>query len=164
MNVLASEWLKIRSVRSSQILLGVSLCGILLGFGLASMAADMYDRAAPEQRPGARLAELEEVVLMLPQLCMGVLGVLAMTSEYASGLIRTSLTIVPKRWPIMAAKSAVVTAIGLITGFVVIFGSYFVCRATVGDRFSGVYQTPFADKLPLLIAFSLRCRCSPCSG
>jgi ABC-type transport system involved in multi-copper enzyme maturation permease subunit len=155
MSVLASEWLKIRSIRSSHLTVSVSLGGILLGLGLAWVAANMYDNAAPAQKPGARLAELEEVVLMVPQLCMGILGVLAMTSEYATGLIRTTLTVVPKRWPVMAGKSVVVGAIALFTGSVAIFGTYFACRSLIGDRFGGLYQMPFTDKLPLLIALTL---------
>ncbi|MET8001308.1 ABC transporter permease subunit [Nonomuraea glycinis] len=155
MSVLASEWLKIRSVRSSHLTVSISLGGILLGLGLAWMAVDMYDHATPAQKPGARLAELEEVVLMVPQLCMGVLGVLAMTSEYATGFIRTTLTAVPKRWPVMAGKSVVVGAIALFTGSAVIFATYFVCRALIGDRFGGLYQIPFTDKLPLLTALAL---------
>jgi len=119
------------------------------------MAAAMYDNAAPASRPGARLAELEEVVLIVPQLCLGILGALAMTSEYANGLIKTSFVLVPRRWPVMAAKATLVGTIGLVTGPAVVFGTYFTCRAVVGDRFSGLYQVPFTDKVPLLIAFSL---------
>jgi hypothetical protein len=155
MSVLASEWLKIRSVRSSHLIVGISLAGILLGLGLAWVTADMYDNAAPAQKPGARLAELEEVVLMVPQLCMGILGVLTMTSEYATGSIRTTLTVVPKRWPVMAGKSVVVSAIALFAGSAVIFGTYLVCRSLIGDRFGGIYQVPFTDKLPLLISLAL---------
>jgi ABC-type transport system involved in multi-copper enzyme maturation permease subunit len=92
---------------------------------------------------------------MVPQLCMGILGVLAMTSEYATGLIRTTLTVVPKRWPVMAGKSVVVSAIALFTGSVATFGTYFACRSLIGDRFGGLYQMPFTDKLPLLIALTL---------
>ncbi|WP_336204894.1 ABC transporter permease [Nonomuraea sp. LPB2021202275-12-8] len=155
MNALSSEWLKIRSVRSSYLIAGLSLCGILLGLGLAWMTADMYDRAAPAQKTGARLAALEEVVLIVPQLCMGIMGVLAMTSEYTTGLVRTTLAIVPKRWPVIAAKSAVIGVVSLLTGSLATFGTYFVCRSIIGDRFAGIYLVPFADKLPLLIAFSL---------
>lgn len=155
MSVLGSEWLKIRSIRSSHLTVSIGLGGILLGLGLAWVAADMYDNAAPAQKPGARLAELEEVVLMVPQLCMGILGVLAMTSEYATGFIRTTLTVVPKRWPVMVGKSVVVSVIALFTGSAVIFGTYFACRSLIGDRFGGLYQIPFTDKLPLLIALTL---------
>ena len=102
MSVLASEWLKVRTVRSSYLMLGLSLGGILLGVAVAWAAVGTYDSATPAQQAHAAIADLEEVVLMVPQLCMGVLGVLTITSEYTTGLIRTSLAIVPRRWPVLA--------------------------------------------------------------
>ncbi|MEU5860639.1 ABC transporter permease subunit [Nonomuraea sp. NPDC047529] len=155
MSVLASEWRKVRSVRSSYLIVGISIGTILLGLALASMAAGMYDNAPMEQRPSARIADLEEVLVIVPQLCMGVLGTLVITSEYTTGLIRTSLTIVPRRWPVLAAKSAVVGAMSLVIGPLAVFGTYFVSRWVLGDRFSGAYLTSFADRLPFLLVTSL---------
>ncbi|MGW2158637.1 ABC transporter permease subunit [Nonomuraea sp. NPDC001699] len=155
MSVLASEWRKVRSVRSSYLIVGISIGTILLGLALASMAAGMYDNAPMEQRPSARIADLEEVLVIVPQLCMGVLGTLVITSEYTTGLIRTSLTIVPRRWPVLAAKSAVVGAMSLLIGPLAVFGTYFVSRWVLGDRFSGAYLTSFADRLPFLLVTSL---------
>lgn len=155
MSVLASEWLKVRSVRSSYLMLGIALGTVLLGLALASMAAGMYDNAPPEQRPSARIADLEEVLVIVPQLCMGVLGALVITSEYTTGMIRTSLAVVPRRWPVLAAKGVVVGSLSLVIGPVAVFGTYAVSRWVLGDRFSGAYLTSFADKLPFLIVTSL---------
>ncbi|MEV4396129.1 ABC transporter permease subunit [Nonomuraea sp. NPDC049607] len=155
MSVLASEWRKVRSVRSSYLIVGISIGTILLGLALASMAAGMYDNAPMEQRPSARIADLEEVLVIVPQLCMGVLGTLVITSEYTTGLIRTSLTIVPRRWPVLAAKSAVVGTMSLVIAPLAVFGTYFVSRWVLGDRFSGAYLTSFADRLPFLLVTSL---------
>ncbi|TDC04995.1 ABC transporter permease [Nonomuraea longispora] len=153
--VLASEWIKLRSVRSTHLILVLGISAVLLGYALANMAAGMYDDAPPQQRLSARIADIEEVVAIVPQLCMGILGTLAITSEYATGMIRTSLTIVPRRWPMLVAKSAVVGALGLITGATAVFGTYAVTRWVLGDRFSGAYTAVFADRLPLLIAISV---------
>jgi hypothetical protein len=98
---------------------------------------------------------LEEVVVIVPQLCMGIFGVLVITSEYATGLIRTSLTVVPRRWPLLAAKAAIVAALSLVIGPVTVFGTYFVSRWVLGDRFSGAYLTSFGDRFPLLLATGL---------
>ncbi|MBF8194225.1 ABC transporter permease [Nonomuraea sp. K274] len=155
MSVLASEWLKVRSIRSTYLMLSLSLSAILLGLGLALMAAGMYDSAPPDQRPIARIADLEEVFVIVPQLCMGILGTLAMTSEYVTGLIRATFTIVPRRWPVLAAKATVVGALGLFVGPATVFGTYFVSRWVLGDRFSGAYSASFVDRLPLLTATSL---------
>ncbi|SDL90428.1 ABC transporter permease subunit [Nonomuraea jiangxiensis] len=155
MSVLAAEWLKVRSVRSTYLIVGLSLAAVLLGFAIATAAIDMYDSASPAQQAGARIADLEEVLAIVPQLCMGVLGVLTITSEYITGLIKTSLTVVPRRWPIIAAKSTIVATLGLIIGSTAVFGTYFVARWVLGDRFSGAYTGPLSDRLPLLVAISL---------
>jgi ABC-2 type transport system permease protein len=81
--------------------------------------------------------------------------VLAITSEYATGMIRASLVAVPRRWPVLAAKASVLAALGLVVGPLVVFATYFVSRSMIGDRFNGAYLTPVADKLPLLIVSSL---------
>ncbi|AQZ65805.1 putative integral membrane protein [[Actinomadura] parvosata subsp. kistnae] len=154
MTVLTSEWLKIRSVRSTYLVLGLSLSTVFLGLALAAAAAGMYDAASPEQQARAKIADLEEVFTIVPQLCMGVLGTLVITSEYTTGMIRTSLALVPRRWPVVAAKSVVVGGLGLLVGAVTVFGTYFAARVVLGDRFSGAYMSAFSDRLPLLIAFS----------
>ncbi|WP_327584518.1 ABC transporter permease subunit [Nonomuraea sp. NBC_00507] len=155
MSVFTAEWLKVRSVRSTYLIIGLSLSAILLGLGLAVMAAGMYDSAPPDKRPSARIADLEEVVVIVPQLCTGILGALAITSEYVTGLIRMSLTVVPRRWPLLAAKAAVVGTLGAVVGPAAVFGTYLVSRWVLGGRFSGAYATSLLDKLPLLTATSL---------
>lgn len=153
--VLASEWLKLRSVRSTYLILGIGLSTILLGLALAASAAGMYDAAPPTQQARARIADLEEAFAIIPQLCMGVLGTLAMTSEYTTGMIRTSLALVPRRWPVLAAKSMVVGSLGLFVGVLAVFGTYFAARGALGDRFSGAYATAVGDRVPLLVSLSL---------
>lgn len=153
--ILASEWLKLRSLRSTHLIFCLSLSAVVLGVAVAWMAADMYDAAPPERRRNAALAELEEVVVIVPQLFMGMLGALAITSEYATGTIRTTLAVVPRRWPVLAAKSAIVGSLGALAGAVTVFGTYLLSRAVISDRFSGVYAAPILEKLPTLTATSL---------
>jgi hypothetical protein len=154
-NTLASEWLKIRSVRSTYLNLVLSMGGILLGLAVAWTAAGMYDSAPPHRRPQAALAEVEEVVVIVPQLCMGILGALAFTSEHVSGMLKTSFTVVPRRWPVLMAKSVVVGLLGLLAGTITVFGTHFLCRLVIGDRFSGIYTTPVFERLPTLVTTSL---------
>lgn len=155
MSVLTSEYVKLRSVRSTYLIVGLALSTILAGFVLAATAAGTYDTAPPERQAVARIANLEEAFVIVPQLAMGVLGVLAITSEYTTGLIRTSLAIVPRRWPLLAAKALTVTILSLGVGAVVVFGTYAAARSAIGDRFSGAYATAFGDRLPLLLALTL---------
>ncbi|MFE3449266.1 ABC transporter permease [Nonomuraea sp. NPDC059194] len=150
--MIAAEWLKLRSIRSSHLLLGLSLAAIPLAVAVAWSAIGMYDSATPAMRRTARIAELEEVVLIVPQLCMGIMGVLAITSEYATGLIRTSLALVPRRWPVLTAKSAVVGGLGLVVGPVVVFATYAVTAAMLDGRFP---VAPLAERWPTLVASSV---------
>jgi ABC-2 type transport system permease protein len=69
--VVSSEWLKLRSIRSTYYTLGIALAGILLGVAVAWSAVNAFDGASPEKQATARIAGLEELVLMIPQLCLG---------------------------------------------------------------------------------------------
>ncbi|MFC4529285.1 ABC transporter permease subunit [Sphaerisporangium dianthi] len=149
-DVLAAEWHKLRSVRSTYYTLGVAVGGILLGAAIAWSAAAAFDGAPPERRTGGSISNIEEVIVMFPQLCLGILGVLAITSEYATGTIATSLMAVPRRWPVLAAKAAILAGLAAITGPLVVFATYFVSRSVIGGRFSGAYLTPVADRMPVL--------------
>jgi len=113
--VLASEWLKLRSVRSTCWLIGVAAAGVLLAALLAWSGARLWDGLPPARRAQMAPMPVEQVVLPLVQLCLAVLGVLAITAEYATGMIRTSLVVVPRRLALLGAKAPVVAATGLGT-------------------------------------------------
>ena len=67
--------------------------------------------------------------LILGQLVIAVLGALTITSEYSTGMIRTSLTVMPRRGTVYAAKAVVFTLVALVAGLVTSFGSYFIGQA-----------------------------------
>jgi ABC-2 type transport system permease protein len=93
---LAAEWVKLRSVRSTWTVLAIA--------GAAALVAAFAGRAS------------DQVLAPVVQLCLGVLGVLAITAEYTTGTIRASVTAVPPRWPVLAAKALVVAAVALGAG------------------------------------------------
>ncbi|WP_327086530.1 ABC transporter permease [Nonomuraea sp. NBC_01738] len=152
MSVLAAEWIKTRSVRSFYLVLLVSLGTIGLGALAAWSAVAMYEAATPVQQARARIANLEEVVVIIPQLAMGVLGTLSITSEYATGLIRLSLAVVPRRWPLVIGKAVMLTVVGLVTGSAMVFATFFVSHGILGGRFP---VPTFQDQLPTLVTTSL---------
>jgi ABC-2 type transport system permease protein len=55
------------------------------------------------------------------------------TSEYSTGLVRTSLTVMPKRGTLYAAKAAVYAAVSLVVAFVASFGTFFLGRALLSS-------------------------------
>jgi len=133
---LRSEFTKIRSVRSTYwtlaamviITIGISA---LLSWGriqdYASQPAFVQAHMAVEIR--ARATEFSMFGLILGQLVIAVLGALTITAEYSTGMIRTSLTVMPRRETVYVAKALVFTVIALVAGLVTSFGSYFIGQA-----------------------------------
>ena len=131
-----SEFTKIRSVRSTYwtlaamviITIGISA---LLSWGriqdYASQPAFVQAHMAVEIR--ARATEFSMFGLILGQLVIAVLGALTITAEYSTGMIRTSLTVMPRRETVYMAKALVFTVIALVAGLVTSFGSYFIGQA-----------------------------------
>jgi ABC-2 type transport system permease protein len=138
---LRSELTKIRSVRStywSLIALVVITIGIsaLFAYGHAQSFTQMPAFAQTHQRAQyvQQATETSLFGLILGQLVIAVLGALTITSEYSTGMIRTSLSVMPRRGAVFAAKAVVLTAIALVTGLVTSFASYFVGQAILSTQ------------------------------
>lgn len=154
-DVLAAEWLKIRTVRSTQYILTVAVTGVLLSGLVALGWAHSWDTTPPGNRENFRGMTVEQSLLPFVQLYLAVLGVLAITSEYATGMIRTTLAIVPARRTVLAAKAVVVAAIALVAGVVSVFAMHLLSGAVIGDRPMSGYTAPLADRIPLLLSHGL---------
>ena len=106
--VVLSEWTKLRSVRSTLWSLAVA---VLFTIGIAALATAIvrhhWTTTSPHDRAGFHPLELNLAGIQLAQLAIGVLGVLVITAEYSTGMIRASLTAVPKRLPVLWAKAIV---------------------------------------------------------
>ncbi len=118
--VIASEWLKFRSLRSTLLVLGAAMAGMVV-FG----AIIAYNTRNPAgQDPEDLVASGPLQGYYLGQLLMGALGVLVVSGEYSSGMIRATLAAVPRRWPVLVAKTVVFTvvvAIAMVAASVVAF-------------------------------------------
>jgi len=101
-HALASEWTKIRTVRSTMWTLGVMLLLVLGVNLLVDLAYTAHDSAVsdPVLSPGL-------FGVMLGQLAVLTLGVMVMTSEYTTGMIRTTFTACPQRTRVLTAKAIV---------------------------------------------------------
>jgi ABC-2 type transport system permease protein len=128
--VLTSEWTKLRSVRATPLSLvaaaAVSLAGAL--FSATGRASD-YASLSPADKLAFDPVNLSFDGLAFAQLAFGVLGVLAISSEYAAGQIRTTFTAVPRRTTVLLAKAAVTATVAVIVGGVLSLACFFVAQA-----------------------------------
>ena len=132
---LRSEVTKIRSVRStdwSLILLGVT--GIAWSVAFCAGEAAHWPHMTAQAKAGFDPTQSSIVGLaLLGQLVIVVLGTLSITSEYSTGMIRTSLSVMPRRRILYAAKAAVFTAIALVVAFLTSFAAFFIGQALLSS-------------------------------
>jgi ABC-2 type transport system permease protein len=106
--VMRSEWTKIRSVRSTVWSLGVAVL-FLIGIGI--LACLIAESRYPDLRGDFHPLTQSLRGVNLAQFAVGVLGVLTITAEYSTGMIRSSMCAVPKRLPVLWAKALVFGAV-----------------------------------------------------
>jgi len=96
---LRSEWIKLATVRSTWWSIGITA---LLTIGISIMLAS-----------AAEVDGIQAVVssVQFTMLLAGILGAIAVTGEYSTGMIRSTLTAVPVRGAVLAAKAAVMAAL-----------------------------------------------------
>jgi ABC-2 type transport system permease protein len=132
-----SEFTKLRSVRSTYwtiAALFIVSVGIAAIAG-AAIAANLHNNPANKAGMDSTQAVLGGF-FELGQLVIAVLGALVITSEYSTGMIRTSLTAMPRRGNVYAAKLIVFTAVTLVVTVVTSFVAFFVGQALLSG--SGV--------------------------
>jgi hypothetical protein len=137
-HLLRSEWTKIRSVRSTTWSLVLLL---VLAFGLTTLIVGLTVAQWSHSSAANRVAiTLDPVGFILAagfqfaQLAICVLGVLVITGEYSTGMIRASLLAVPKRVPMLAAKCVVFAALVFAVGLLVAFPSFFIGAALLHNK------------------------------
>jgi len=132
-NVVRSEWVKLTSVRSTWVTLLVTVVlGVGVGTLISHLAASRYlqDRIAHATWDPTAVSFR---ALTIAQLAIAVLGTLVITSEYGTGLIRTTLTAVPRRGRLLAAKATVFAVVALVAGEIIAFAAFFIGQAAMGS-------------------------------
>ena len=124
------EWLKLRSVRSTWWILIVLAAG-MIGLATLVMAHQHWATMSAADRASFDPTNNSYAGLAIGQLAIGVLGVLAVTSEFSSGMIRATLAAVPRRPLVLAAKAAVVAAVTLVAGEVLAFAAFVIGEAVL---------------------------------
>jgi hypothetical protein len=134
-DALRSEWTKLRSLRSTFWALTVTVVlGIGLGAAISAATAHGYAKSSASGKLSWDPTALSLDGMAIASLAIAVLGVLCISSEYSSGMIRTSLIAVPKRGRVLAAKSLVFAAVTFVVGEVTSFAAFFVGQALIAGH------------------------------
>jgi hypothetical protein len=109
------EWVKLRSLRSTRWVLAGGMVatvalGVVAGYNTRSVTGDPTSNVLAG--------------VLVGQVVTGVLGVLAMTSEYSSGLVRVTFAAMPRRMLVLAAKAAVFGTVCLAAGEITVVASF----------------------------------------
>ena len=131
---LHAEWTKLRTVPSTAWLL---ITAIVLTVGVSTLATVAVKCPAS---CGEDTTKLSLTGILLGQAAVAVLAVLVVTGEYSSGMIRLTLTAVPRRTTALAAKAVIVTGVVLAAGAVAVLGSVLAGHFILsGSGFTGAH-------------------------
>ncbi len=126
-DILRSEYLKLRTVRSTYWSL---LAAVVFNVALAALLAIFLpSHMSAHQKATIDSTRVSLGGLHLSQVAFGVLGVLVITSEYGTGMIRATLAAVPQRRLMLTAKTTVFAVTALIIGIASCFAAYFAFQA-----------------------------------
>lgn len=134
MGAVRSEWTKIRSVRSTYWTL-IALVVVSIGLDAAVSAVTASElNAHPDRKLGMDPTQVSLFAFFeLGQLIIAVLGAIAITSEYSTGMIRTSLTSQPRRGTLYAAKASVFGLVALVVSLVIAFVAFFLGQSMLSS-------------------------------
>jgi hypothetical protein len=142
-HVFLSEFTKLRSVRST---LWSLFAAVFLGIGFpllfAAVTSSHWGTMSPHERADRHPLDIALAGVNVAQLAIAVLGVLVISAEYSTGMIRASFTAVPKRLPVLWAKLGVFAGVTFALMLPTVLIAFFATQAIVSKH------------QPLQIAFS----------
>jgi ABC-2 type transport system permease protein len=134
-DLLASEWIKFRSVRSTYLILLIAATAAV-GIGYLVTHADATHWATMTASARAAFDPVSDSFtgLGIAQLAFGALGVLAISSEYTTGLIRTTFATAPRRRAVLTAKATVAGVISLLAGELIAFATFSISQQALSAQ------------------------------
>jgi ABC-type transport system involved in multi-copper enzyme maturation permease subunit len=140
--VLRSEFTKFRSLRSTLYTLLVAVV-LMIGIGalFSAVTASQYRTFSASDRASFNPISTSLDGITFAQIAFGVLGVLLMSGEYSTGMIRSSLTAVPRRLPVLWGKLAVFAGTIFGVSLVASFVSFFLGQALLSGHHLSVAIT-----------------------
>ena len=151
MNLLRSEWLKLITVRTTWVMLGV-------GLGAEALFAGLYGALASGDTTPVDIREAITGTGLLIVMVL-VLGVLAITTEFRHGTTSSTFLATPRRWPVLVAKLLAAVLMGLLAGLALVAVSAGLGLAQFSAR--GVELPPTGDLVAIyagvVVSFALLC-------
>ncbi len=148
--VLRSEWIKLRSLRSTWFSL---LAAVVIIDGLGTLFSGLHAHRMDQNiGPGGKIVGFDATQVslrgvFLAQLAIGVLGVLVVTGEYSTGMIRSSLAAVPHRQPVLLAKAGVFAALIFIVSLLGTLAGFLLGQqAQASTHLQATLSTPGAER------------------
>ncbi|MGN6430526.1 MAG: ABC transporter permease [Gaiellaceae bacterium] len=130
LRVVVSEWTKLRSLRSTRwSLFAAVLLTILFPVLFAALTSSHWGSMSPHDRADRHPLDIALAGVNVSQLAVAVLGVLVITGEYSTGMIRASFTAVPKRLPVLWAKTGVFAAVAFALTLPAVLIAFFSSQA-----------------------------------
>jgi ABC-2 type transport system permease protein len=127
---LRSEWIKLSTLRSTWWSIGIVA---VLTIGIAAMVA-----AALGDGPGFPGIQAVVLPIQFTMLLAGILGVISVTGEYSTGMIRSTLTAVPRRGMVLAAKAVVMAVLMFVASLVIFFAAALVVTPMLAGSASAI--------------------------
>jgi ABC-2 type transport system permease protein len=125
------EWHKLRTIRSTWFIVAVFAVG-MIGLSVLALSHEGYAQMSAADRASFDPTHDSTFTgLLLGQLLAGVLGVLTVTPEFSSGMIRATFAAVPRRPLVLAAKAAVLGAVTLAVGEILASAAFFAGQASL---------------------------------
>ena len=137
--VVRSEWTKLRTVRSTMWALLITVVSTV-GFGvlLTAIVVGQWDKRSIAEIRGFDPLLYSCAGLNVAQLCIGVLGVLVMTSEYGTRVIRLTFGATPQRRLVLWAKVLTFSLVVAVVSLVSCVTVFFICQANLAAKHAGV--------------------------
>lgn len=153
---LRSEWTKVRSVRSTWIIVGLAILlsigtSALVSFVIGATVNDWDDSGLGVSGP----AQSSMTGMPFRLILLIVLGVTSVTSEYSSGMIRTTFVVNPRRLHVLAAKAFIVGLLGIMVGAITVSGMFLVGQAIFSSYGLETASITDSDTARFLIVFGL---------
>lgn len=132
--ILNSEWIKLRSLRSTVWSYAIMVVISLGMAALMSLSLQLGPGALPAEEQTRFLVQASTFGVFFGQLIVAVLGVLIISGEYSTGMIRSTLTAVPKRLPALLAKALVLFVTTFVVGLASTVGAFLMASPILAGK------------------------------